>query len=234
VVLWTRDEWIECADHRLEFLPQTGYRSDANNLYCPAVVVGRSLHERCIFRWILRAITGRREKATRDRECQPRKSKSLAQTPPRTTIFSSILFSLSQRKYYFVHHIHCFQSKIYTKSQSTLTREHVCESQSYAFCLISVLHLTAPSDSSLDFSPPSHSSIWSLDSDNLWEGIGKRTNKERMQVENPCDTCMMWWWCAKIWIYWVKQSRTSQAWHNYIQMEVIINLTTLITHCVYD
>ena len=83
----------------------------------------------------------------------------------------------------------------YTQSQSTLTiREHVCVSQSYAICLISVLHLTAPSDPSFDFSPPSHSSRFDHSTQTiswLWGGIRKRTNKKCMQVENPRDT-----WCG--------------------------------------
>ena len=162
-----------------------------------------------------RAINRRRKKATRDRECRLRKSKSLAQTTPRTTIFSSILFPLGQHKYILlVQHIHCFQSKMYTKSQSTRTRD-----------LLGSCKVTQ-SDLALDFSPRSHSCIWYITrlhssisqlhlitllqssiSDNL-QGIRKRTDKElcklKMHVIHEVVMCKNLYY-----FYWVKQSRTT-------------------------
>ena len=203
VVTWTREEWSACAAHRWEYPPQTIYRSDARYLYCPSVVVGRTFHKMCIFRWIFRAINGRRKKATSDRECQLWKSKSLAQTSPER-LFSVAFFFLWVSQVLLVQHIHCFQSKMYTKKPKYMNKGTACELRSYT-----------QSDLALDFSPRSHSSIWSLYfsppiSDNL-QGIRKRTNKELCKLKMHDTWVVM---CKYLYyFYWVKQSRTSQSWH---------------------
>ena len=121
--------------------------------YCPSVVVGM-----CIFWWIFRAINGRRKKATRDRECQLRKSKSLARLPPER-LFSVAFFSSGSAQVLLVQHIHCFQSKMYTKSQSTWTRQllvscKVPQSSTWFQSSISQLHLIHHSTSVLHLTAP--------------------------------------------------------------------------------
>ena len=79
--------------------PQTIYRSDAQCLYSQLVLVGKSSGKVCLFRRIFQVLNERKQKSRSDTNYQLLYSKSLAPNTPRTTTFSSIIFSVSLHKY---------------------------------------------------------------------------------------------------------------------------------------
>ena len=79
--------------------PQTIYRSDAQCLYSQLVLVGKSFGKVSFSRRIFHVLNERKQKSRSDTDYQLLFSKSLAPNAPRTTIFSSTIFSVSLHKY---------------------------------------------------------------------------------------------------------------------------------------
>jgi len=174
-----------------------------------------------------RAISRRRKKATWDKALPTAKIEILGPDSPPERPFSVVFFffwvstSTTRSVYsWFPNYPRCTQ------------KAKVHEQGNCLSCKVT------QSDLALDFSPRSHSCIWSITqlqpsisqlhlitllqssiSDNL-QGIRKRTDKELCKLKMHVIHEVVRW-KNLYYFYWVKQSRTSQSWHNCIQVEVI-------------
>jgi len=169
------------------------------------------------------------EKKQQETERQLRKSKSLAQTPPEWLF--SVAFFFYESAQVLLRSPYSLLS-IQDIHKSKYINKGTCLWVSYAFCLISVLHLhlAAPSDSSLDFSPHLTAPFDHSTETNNEKVLEREPIRSACRLKTHVIPDVVVVVCQILNL--LKQSRTSQAWHNYIQMEVIINLTTLITQCV--